>query len=874
MAQTYDGSIRINTEIDTRNVNSQMLRLINEIKRTSKEISDLKSKMDILAKTNVPTAEYKQMQTELQRAEAYADKLYGKLRVMEKSGDTTSAGYARLVNQIKIADQQVDSLREGVASLEASGKAYTPGANTAEYAKMGQQVDNLNKKLEVSNLRLKEMNQKQRTSEKSFGRINKSANKTRMSFARMLGMSVAFSAVFRAISAITSGVGTGFTNLMGYSNQFAETVQSLKNALSTLGNAFAAAFAPIISIVIPALNSLIGAMTTAMTYVAQFIAVLGGNSTFLRAKKIQDSYADSLDGTAAAAKKATGALAKFDDLDVLQKQEDSGGAGGTDPSNMFEEASIPENSNIKKFAEQVKAVLAQIFTPFREAWEAEGQATIDSVKYALSSILELAKSVGSSLLEVWTNGTGTQMLTTMLQIAQSVLNTIGNIATRLSEAWNTNNVGTQIIQGLANALQEVLNFINRIAGATANWAANLNFYPLLESINNLIQPLAPIVEKIGDFLADLYENIILPIGTALIETIIPGIINVASKLLNFLAENQWIIEAVGYALLGAFAASKIVPAITTIIGIVTQVIGVIQTVVAALGAGGLGGAISAIVSALGGPLTLAIAAIIAVGAFLITHWEEVKAVAASLADWIVEKWNIIKDFTSETWNNIRDTLSDVWNTITTTAKTIWTKIQTTISTIWNTLKTTATTVFNGIKTTISNVWNAVKTTTTNIWNGIKNTIKSVINSIIGSINGMINGIVSGINAVINALNSLHFDIPSWVPVLGGKSFGFSIPNISAPQIPYLASGAVIRGGDPFLAVLGDQPSSQTNVEAPLSTIEQALENVMNRRGDTSGGISPTISLNVNGQEFARLTLGDILREMRTQGYDVDVLGVT
>ena len=48
----------------------------------------------------------------------------------------------------------------------------------------------------------------------------------------MLGMSVAFSAVFRAISAITSGVGQGFTNLMGYSNKFAETVQSLKNALA------------------------------------------------------------------------------------------------------------------------------------------------------------------------------------------------------------------------------------------------------------------------------------------------------------------------------------------------------------------------------------------------------------------------------------------------------------------------------------------------------------------------------------------------------------------------------------------------------------------------------------------------------------------
>ena len=49
------------------------------------------------------------------------------------------------------------------------------------------------------------------------------------------------------------------------------------------------------------------------------------------------------------------------------------------------------------------------------------------------------------------------------------------------------------------------------------------------------------------------------------------------------------------------------------------------------------------------------------------------------------------------------------------------------------------------------------------------------------------------------------------------------------NIPYLAQGAVIPPNREFLAVLGDQKQG-TNIEAPLSTIEQALENVMNRRG--------------------------------------------
>ena len=80
----------------------------------------------------------------------------------------------------------------------------------------------------------------------------------------------------------------------------------------------------------------------------------------------------------------------------------------------------------------------------------------------------------------------------------------------------------------------------------------------------------------------------------------------------------------------------------------------------------------------------------------------------------------------------------------------------------------------------------------------------------------------GINAVIGSINShVRFDVPSWVPGLGGKSFGISIPTISAPQIPYLAQGAVIPPNREFLAVLGDQRSG-TNIEAPLSTIQQAV----------------------------------------------------
>lgn len=112
-------------------------------------------------------------------------------------------------------------------------------------------------------------------------------------------------------------------------------------------------------------------------------------------------------------------------------------------------------------------------------------------------------------------------------------------------------------------------------------------------------------------------------------------------------------------------------------------------------------------------------------------------------------------------------------------------------------------------------WNAIASTVTTVWSRIQETVRSAANGILRFINSMI-------RAIVNALNSLSFTVPSWVPGIGGNSLGF---NLTAPQIPYLAQGAVIPPNREFMAVLGDQ-SHGTNVEAPLATIQQAVAAVM------------------------------------------------
>lgn len=119
-------------------------------------------------------------------------------------------------------------------------------------------------------------------------------------------------------------------------------------------------------------------------------------------------------------------------------------------------------------------------------------------------------------------------------------------------------------------------------------------------------------------------------------------------------------------------------------------------------------------------------------------------------------------------------------------------------------------------------WQAIGNTVSTVWDKMTNAIKTAVNGIIGFINRMISAVVTGINAVINALNGLSFDLPD---IFGGGHVGFNISTLTAPQIPYLAQGAVIPANREFLAVLGDQRHG-TNVEAPLDTIKQAVAEVM------------------------------------------------
>lgn len=131
------------------------------------------------------------------------------------------------------------------------------------------------------------------------------------------------------------------------------------------------------------------------------------------------------------------------------------------------------------------------------------------------------------------------------------------------------------------------------------------------------------------------------------------------------------------------------------------------------------------------------------------------------------------------------------------------------------------TVFKGVIQFIKGVfsgdwegaWNGIVTAFDGIFSGIADIAKGPINMVIGLINGMLDGLESGINSIVRKVNSLSFDVPDWVPVIGGDHFGFDLPQVGFGSIPYLAEGGYVKPNTPQLAMIGDN-KHQGEVVAP------------------------------------------------------------
>lgn len=398
---------------------------------------------------------------------------------------------------------------------------------------------------------------------------------------------------------------------------------------------------------------------------------------------------------------------------------------------------------------------------------------------------------------------------------------LSSITGTLLDAYNTyiipvleglqQKVGPLIDEHIQPAINKALELIGKIADAVKDiWEQTL-----VPFINWFIANVAPIIAKGLDKVGSVFLTV-----AGVIWDVISSVLDALGGLIDFIAgvftgdwERAWegiksffsgIWEAIKSIVSAVWNAIKSIvsAAISVVSSVISTVLNTIKTIFSTIW-----NSIKTTVNTVWNAIKSTISTVInTISTIISTVLNSIKTTFSTI-------WNSIKTTVTTIINSIKSTISTVINAVSTTISTVLNSIKTTFSTVWNSIKTTVSTIINSVKSTIStvmgsiqtgistalssiktnwsNMWTNMKTTVVNIFNGIWSSIKGVINSIIGGIEKMANGVIKGINGMINALNKLSFDVPDWVPEIGGETFGFNIPTISTISIPRLATGGVV-----------------------------------------------------------------------------------
>lgn len=919
-----------------------------------RKVKDLEKEVEDYGNKRLPTQEYIEIQKQISEAEKRLSRLREQQeKFLNAGGRKNSSTYKRLqydigelVNTIKYAKGE---LRE----LESTGGAYTLGKDSQKYAALSdkyaaeaQKLSQMNDTLGASYARVKsefidyqnrlrgiDKNNKKAT--KSGNKLNRSLRDTKkaakgaqMGIARMLGTSILFSFVFQTISAVMTGIREGFENLAQYSDDTNKALSMLMSSMTRLKNSFATAFSPLLEYVSPTLTKFIDLLAESATWVAQLFAALSGKDTYVRAVKVEEDYAASLKDSnkelEEREKENEKVTFSFDQLIQAQEKSDTDGSGEytpPTPDEMFVTEEVP--NQIKLQADAIKQTFSDLFAPLKQSWDAYGPVVLAAVSNAFSAIKQLAGDVGASFMQVWNaEGYGKAITDDLLITFANLAQTVANLVTQFDKAWVAGGTGTNILRHLGDIILEITGFLREASESLKNWAADLDFSPLLTSFDRVLVALAPIVGTIGDALLWLLENVLEPLAKWGLEQALPAVFDLISAALTVfhsvlvalepLAQWLWesflkplgewtgelIISAINQivdwllrfsdwidqnqgtvqnftVIIGAFfAAWKVVNLAKNISSVIGSISDFVKKIASAVkGVSGL----SAVLSALASPTTLAVVAIGAVVAaigLLIYNSEEARKFVSDAFEKIKEAAEPLCENIADLFGTISEVILFLWNEILKPlAQWIIATIIPIIVPIIKTLGAVFTDIFVGIIGVINSViqilsglidfiigiftndweraWEGVKGIFSGIWDGIVAIVEGAMR-VIGDI---VDGIISTVQKAIDAVKRM-FGVSSKNQPSGGYSGNGYYSTAAYAAIPYrmprLATGTVVppRAGE-FAAILGDN-KRETEVVSPLSTIKQALKEALAEAGMAGSGERDIhIELVLDGQRFAR-----------------------
>lgn len=461
--------------------------------------------------------------------------------IMKHTFSSASRSVKSLAPNIRNLQDEVDRYKDALYYAEKAGY----GLGDAPYDKAYAGLQRAKKAMQDYKKNLLGVDNGQKKASKSGSRFNKTLKGTekssrgaRMGLGRMLATSILFSAVFRTISAVTGGLKEGMDNLAQYSDDTNKALSTLMSGMTQLKNSFGTAFSPLVEYVSPALAQFINLLSQAVTWTAQLLAALTGKDTFVKAVKVQQDYADSLDKTKDetkdAAKETEKAIAPFDKLiQITTGKKKTTDKNQLKPEDMFTTEEV--SNDIKLQADAIKNTLGKLFDPLKESWLENGPQVMGSLKNTFSAIKQLASDVGASFMQVWNvEGYGKAITDNLLISFANLSDTVGILATKFDEAWTQGDRGTSIMRHLGDIALTVSDFIRKATESIKEWSKTIDFSPLLESFDRVLVALNPIVNTVGNLLLWLLENVLEPIAKWAIEQAIPAVFNLIAAALKAL----------------------------------------------------------------------------------------------------------------------------------------------------------------------------------------------------------------------------------------------------------------------------------------------------------------------------------------------------
>ena len=668
--------------------------------------------------------------------------------------------------------------------------------------------------------------------------------------------------------------------------QFTEidkVVSDIINSFNQFKNSVGTAVQPLMTAFAPALVHVLGLLTKMNEAIAHFFAILTGQKYIYKAKKANDSYAESLKKTGSSAKEAGKDIASYDKLLVINKDTGNGGGSGSGDAEETVDA-FQKTLAHSDFAEQLKAAIA--------AGDWEGVGALFGQKL----------NIVSAAFDSWINGTFRPAAVEWgSNIARIINGFFGEVE------WDS--LGTTFGDG-----------INAIVAGINSFQDTIDAFTIGSSLGEFVQSLADTVEwdDIGHMIAQFFNNVgdsIRGFTESVNELELGG--DVAETVNSFVYDFEWgeNTQAVSDATIGLMDFF-----IGVIEGIDTDSIDyVLEEVLGNIDFGGIlerafefagfiqglplkilleiGEAIADGVSSIadyfsdeideaGGNIILGILkgigdAILGIGQWIYDHIfkpfidgfksafgisspstvmaEQGGFIISGLFKGILTVFNSLKGILV----SIKEWVVGVFSAIGKKVVYFVNLIGKKLAPILNSIKKLFSTVFGKIKEIVVPIAEFISEKVVGAVKSIKSGIKKPLNAIIGFLNTLIDGFISAVNFVIDALNNLSFDVPDWVPGIGGETFGFDIKRLDAEsyQIPKLAQGAVIPANNEFLAVLGDQKRG-TNIEAPLDTIKQALAEVLAEMGS---GTKDEINLNLDGKTIAKVVWDENQKKYKQTG---------